>query len=141
MRTYHSSGPGRSRLREQTWSTRKKRKRRPITLPHVSVLDNEKAEPEIGANGDGLGWVSGWVRLRETRRKPINLRHFLASLGGYRFRLAGLEKDHAWRHRSDLLADQGADPRTMQDYLGHRDPKHTAHYTRVAGHRFVGLWR
>ena len=24
----------------------------------------------------------------------------------------------------------------MQDYLGHRDPKHTAHYTRVAGHRF-----
>jgi hypothetical protein len=29
----------------------------------------------------------------------------------------------------------------MQDYLGHRDPKHTAHYTRVAGHRFEGLWR
>jgi hypothetical protein len=31
--------------------------------------------------------------------------------------------------------------RTMQDYLGHRDPKHAAHYTRVAGHRFEGLWR
>jgi hypothetical protein len=42
----------------------------------VSVLDNEKAEPEIGANGDGLGWVSGWVRLRETRRKPIILGTF-----------------------------------------------------------------
>ena len=25
--------------------------------------------------------------------------------------------------------------RQAQDYLGHRDPKHTAHYTRVAGHR------
>jgi type 1 fimbriae regulatory protein FimB len=33
------------------------------------------------------------------------------------------------------------DLRTMQDSLGHRDPKHTAHYTRVAGHRFEGLWR
>ena len=39
------------------------------------------------------------------------------------------------------LADKGTDLRTMQDYLGHRDPKHTAHYTRVAGHRFEGLWR
>ena len=36
---------------------------------------------------------------------------------------------------------KGTDLRTMQDYLGHRDPKHTAHYTRVAGHRFEGLWR
>jgi site-specific recombinase XerD len=39
------------------------------------------------------------------------------------------------------LAERGTDLRTMQDYLGHRDPKHTAHYTRVAGHRFEGLWR
>ncbi|MFZ0852794.1 MAG: tyrosine-type recombinase/integrase [Hyphomicrobiaceae bacterium] len=30
------------------------------------------------------------------------------------------------------LAGQGSDLRTVQDYLGHRDPKHTAHYTRVA---------
>jgi hypothetical protein len=30
------------------------------------------------------------------------------------------------------LADWGTDLR-MQDYLGHRDPKHTAHYSRVAG--------
>jgi site-specific recombinase XerD len=29
------------------------------------------------------------------------------------------------------LADQGTDLRTMQDYLGHGDPKHTAHDTRV----------
>jgi hypothetical protein len=32
------------------------------------------------------------------------------------------------------LADQGTDLRTMRGYLGHRDPKHTAHDTRVAGH-------
>jgi hypothetical protein len=27
----------------------------------------------------------------------------------------------------------------MQDYLGHPDPKHAAHYTRVAERRFEGL--
>jgi integrase len=34
-----------------------------------------------------------------------------------------------------------ADLRLIQDYLGHRDPKHTVRYTRVAGYRFEGLWR
>ena len=49
---------------------------------------------------------------------------------------------HMPRHSCGCyLADRGTDLRTMQDYLGHRDPKHTAHYTRVAGHRFEGLWR
>jgi hypothetical protein len=38
-------------------------------------------------------------------------------------------------------ADRGTDLRTMQDYLGHRDPRHTVHYTRVAGRRFEGLWK
>ena len=35
---------------------------------------------------------------------------------------------------------QGYDLWLIQDYLGHRDPKHTVHYTRVAGVRFEGLW-
>jgi site-specific recombinase XerD len=39
------------------------------------------------------------------------------------------------------LANQGYDLRLIQDYLGHRDPKHTVHYTRVAGVRFEGLWK
>ena len=36
------------------------------------------------------------------------------------------------------LADRGTILRTMQDYLGHRDPRHTVHYTRVSGCRFEG---
>jgi len=49
---------------------------------------------------------------------------------------------HMLRHScGHYLADKRADLRTMQDYLGHRDPKHTAHYTRVADRRFEGLWR
>ena len=39
------------------------------------------------------------------------------------------------------LADKGRDLRLIQDYLGHRDPRHTVHYTRTAGRRFEGLWR
>jgi len=38
------------------------------------------------------------------------------------------------------LADRGHDLRLIQDYLGHRDPKHTVHYTRIAGSRFEGIW-
>ena len=41
-----------------------------------------------------------------------------------------------------LLDNQGSDLRlNQQDYLGHRDRKHTALYTRVVGVRFEGLWR
>ena len=39
------------------------------------------------------------------------------------------------------LANKGYDLRLIQDYLGHRDPRHTVHYTRTAGTRFEGLWR
>jgi type 1 fimbriae regulatory protein FimB len=57
---------------------------------------------------------------------------------------AGLGKlhPHMLRHSCGYaLANAGKDMRTIQDYLGHRDPKHTAHYTRTASHRFEGLWR
>ncbi len=48
---------------------------------------------------------------------------------------------HMLRHSCGYyLANKGVDFRATQDYLGHRDPKHTARYTRVAGRRFEGLW-
>ncbi len=48
---------------------------------------------------------------------------------------------HMLRHSCGFyLANQGDDLRLIQDYLGHRDPKHTALYTRVAAVRFEGLW-
>jgi len=44
-----------------------------------------------------------------------------------------------------MTANQALNPNRhlceTQDYLGHRDPKHTVHYTRVAAGRFEGLWR
>ena len=48
-------------------------------------------------------------------------------------------------HAAALLrlrpGEPGHDLRLIQDYLGHRDPRHTVHYTRVAGRRFEGLWK
>ena len=56
--------------------------------------------------------------------------------------LFGMETElavSAWK--SQEAADDNDRERLIQDYLGHRDPKHTVHYTRVAGVRFEGLWK
>ncbi len=48
---------------------------------------------------------------------------------------------HMLRHGCGYaLANRGFDTRLIQDYLGHRDPRHTAKYTRTAAERFEGLW-
>jgi type 1 fimbriae regulatory protein FimB len=39
------------------------------------------------------------------------------------------------------LADQGADTRSIQDYLGHRNIQHTVIYTAANPARFERLWR
>lgn len=39
------------------------------------------------------------------------------------------------------LADQGADTRLIQDYLGHRNIQHTVQYTATNPARFERLWR
>ena len=44
---------------------------------------------------------------------------------------------HAWGY---ALADKGTDFRLMQDFLGHRNPRHTAHYTRTSPARFNKIW-
>ena len=48
---------------------------------------------------------------------------------------------HMLRHACGYaLANKGQDFRLIQDWLGHRDPKHTSRYTRVAARRFEGVW-
>jgi type 1 fimbriae regulatory protein FimB len=87
------------------------------------------------------------ARLGDRSAKPTGDAHTRQAVN-YIVRLVGVEAKlgrvwpHMLRHSCGYyLANQGTDMRTMQDYLGHRDPKHTAHYTRVAGHRFEGLWK
>ncbi|MBF0556180.1 MAG: tyrosine-type recombinase/integrase, partial [Nitrospirae bacterium] len=49
---------------------------------------------------------------------------------------------HMLRHACGFaLADQGADTRLIQDYLGHRNIQHTVIYTATNPARFERLWR
>ena len=49
---------------------------------------------------------------------------------------------HLLRHACGFArADQGADTRLIQDYLGHRNIQHTVRYTATNPARFEKLWR
>jgi len=49
---------------------------------------------------------------------------------------------HMLRHACGYaLADQGADTRLIQDYLGHRSIQHIVRYTATNPARFEKLWR
>jgi len=48
---------------------------------------------------------------------------------------------HMLRHACGYeLAERGTDTRLIQDYLGHRNIRHTVHYTASNAARFAGLW-
>lgn len=57
--------------------------------------------------------------------------------------LAGLDlvaHPHMLRHAAGfMLANEGLDTRLIQDFLGHRDIRHTAHYTALAPSRLAAL--
>jgi len=77
------------------------------------------------------------------RRKPLDRRTVWALLRNYG-KMAGLELEvhpHMLRHACGFaLADQGADTRLIQDYLGHRSIQHTVLYTAANPARFGKLW-
>jgi len=92
----------------------------------------------LATREDNLPWLFISERQAQLTRQAVN---YIIRLAGETAKF-GTVWPHMLRHSCGYyLADKGTDLRTMQDYLGHRDPKHTAHYTRVAGHRFEGLWR
>jgi len=92
----------------------------------------------LATREDNLPWLFVSERQTQLTRQAVN---YIIRVAGETAKL-GRVWPHMLRHSCGYyLADKGTDLRTMQDYLGHRDPKHTAHYTRVAGHRFEGLWR
>jgi type 1 fimbriae regulatory protein FimB len=87
---------------------------------------------------DRLPWLFTSERGTQLTERAV---YYLVRTAG---EAAGLNNvhPHTLRHSCGYyLADRGTDLRTIQDYLGHRDPRHTVHYTRVAGRRFEGLWK
>jgi type 1 fimbriae regulatory protein FimB len=82
-----------------------------------------------------------WLFLSE-RKLPMTRQNINASLQSAATRAGiGEVNPRMLRHSCGFyLANKGCDFRLIQDYLGHRDPKHTVRYTRVASVRFEGLF-
>jgi type 1 fimbriae regulatory protein FimB len=106
--------------------------------------------------GDELRVIKTWLAER-AKMKPETDAFFLSERRGSLSRktawvmirdygrLADLAVDahpHMLRHACGFaLADQGADTRLIQDYLGHRNIQHTVRYTATNPARFERLWR
>jgi len=91
----------------------------------------------LATREDKLPWLFVSERGQPMTRQAVNN---IIGEAGKRARV-GHVHPHMLRHSCGYyLANKGVDFRTAQDFLGHRDPKHTTRYTRVAGHRFEGLW-
>ncbi len=85
----------------------------------------------------------GWLFVTQKGR-PLSRQqgYNIISLAGRR---AGLDVDahpHMLRHACGYaLADNGVDTRLIQDYLGHRNIRHTVRYTASNAARFEDIWR
>ncbi len=105
---------------------------------------------------DELRVIKAWLNERASikrpcraffvsqKRQPLNRRTAWMTIRKYgqlaRLKLAA--HPHQLRHACGFaLADQGADTRLIQDYLGHRDIRHTVIYTATNPARFERLWR
>jgi type 1 fimbriae regulatory protein FimB len=105
---------------------------------------------------DELRAIKAWLKEREQmqpeadaffvseRRRAISRKTAWLAVKTYG-ELAGLPlpaHPHMLRHACGYaLADQGADTRLIQDYLGHRNIQHTVRYTATNPARFEKLWR
>lgn len=93
----------------------------------------------IKIRNSALPWLFLSERCQPMTRQSVN---YIAKTAGHRANISTPVNPHMLRHSCGFyLANKGYDLRLIQDYLGHRDPKHTAHYTRVASHRFENLWK
>src|SRR5215475_11139693 len=106
-----------------------------LSVEHPIAGDELRAiKRYLATREDNLPWLFLSERQAQLTRQAVN---YIVRQAGEKAQL-GRVWPHMLRHSCGYyLADKGADLRTMQDYLGHRDPKHT----RVAGHRFEGLWK
>ena len=109
-----------------------------LSVEHPIAGDELRAiKRYLHARHDALPWLFVSERGQPMTRQSVN---YLIGAAARRARLGALHP-HMLRHSCGFyLANQGYDLRLIQDYLGHRDPKHTVHYTRVAGIRFEGMW-
>jgi site-specific recombinase XerD len=91
----------------------------------------------LAARSDRLPWLFLSERGQPLTRQAA---HYLVVTAARRAGFGDVHPHTLCHACSYHLANHGHDLRLIQDYLGYREPRHTAHYTRVAAHRFKGLW-
>jgi type 1 fimbriae regulatory protein FimB len=86
--------------------------------------------------------VTGLYVFETERGGPLSvdaLQYIVREAG----KLAGLDVEahpHMMRHAAGyMLANEGVDTRLIQDFLGHRDIRHTAHYTAISPKRLAAV--
>lgn len=107
---------------------------------------------------DEIRAIKAWLKLRDRmkppaavktlfiseQRKPLHRStvNLLLKTASAAASLPFAAHPHMLRHACGFaLADQGADTRLIQDYLGHRKIEHTVKYTATNPARFERLWR
>jgi site-specific recombinase XerD len=116
-----------------------KRLKNSLSVEHPIEGDELRAiKRHMATRKDTLPWLFVSERGAQMTRQAVN---YIIREAGEKAKL-GRVWPHMLRHSCGYyLANKGVDLRTTQDYLGHKDPKHTVRYTRIAGRRFEGLWR
>jgi site-specific recombinase XerD len=107
-------------------------------------------------DGDEIRALRAWLRQRInapccnsplcflSERGPMTRQAFnyICAKVGKRAGLNLKVHPHMLRHSCGFaLVNKGCDTRLIQDFLGHRNIRHTQLYTRTAAVRFEGLWR
>ena len=109
-----------------------------LSVEHPITGDELRAiKRYLQTRDDVLPWLFLSERRQPMTRQSVN---YLIRAAARRAKLDAVHPHMLRPTCGFYLANQGYDLRLIQDYLGHRDPKHTVHYTRVAGVRFEGLW-
>ena len=121
----------------------------PLRTEEIRLLKSWMAERERWLrqwrkSGGAGAALDGHALFLSTRGTALSRKTFWALLRRYG-EAAGLAlppHPHMLRHACGFaLADQGADTRLIQDYLGHRNIQHTVRYTATNPVRFEKLWR
>jgi integrase len=104
-----------------------RRLKRGLDVEHPIAGDELRAiKRYLASRTDALPWLFISERGQPLTRQSVN---YLLAEAAARAGLAPVHP-HMLRHSCGFsLANRGYDLRLIQDYLGHRDPKHTVHYT------------
>ena len=105
----------------------------------------EWARTEYGISGLApFGEHAAWFVFTSERGGPFTTDSFnwMVKRAGQNAKLPFQCHAHMLRHSAGYkLAGDGHDTRSIQDYLGHRDIRHTVRYTELSPKPFRDFWR